>query len=127
MSKHAAANKVVLVDSEQEKNERTLDKESILKNEPNAMSLAKTKVVYSRRGEEEDTLIVRDLYSGTRFHRFGVKGIAQLERIFYAIIELMYEHRTMLLKRMRYDGDTLLILLDGLSDEDHDGISSAPR
>ena len=56
-------------------------KASILNNEPKATSIGKTKVAYSRNGEE-DTLIVRDLYSGTRFDRFGVKGIAQLERVF---------------------------------------------
>ena len=100
----------------------TRDKASILENEPNAMSLSKTKVAYSRSGEEEDTLIVRDMYRGTRFDRFGVKGIAQLERVFYAIIGLMNEHRTMLLKRMRYGGDALWNLLDGLSDEDREGM-----
>ena len=100
----------------------TRDKASILEKEPNAMSLSKTKVAYSRSGEEEDTLIVRDMYRGTRFDRFGVKGIAQLERVFYAIIGLMNEHRTMLLKRMRYGGDALWNLLDGLSDEDREGM-----
>ena len=103
----------------------TRDKASILENEPNAMSLSKTKVAYSRSGEEEDTLIVRDMYKGTRFDRFGVKGIAQLERVFYAIIGLMNEHRTMLLKRMRYGGDALWNLLDGLSDEDREGMRHA--
>ena len=98
------------------------EKASILDNESNAMSLGKTKVAYSRSGEEEDTLIVRDLYSGTRFDRFGVKGIAQLEWVFYQIIGTLFRHRTLLFSRMRYDGDKLLILLDGLSDEDHDGI-----
>ena len=103
----------------------TRDKASILEKEPNAMSLSKTKVAYSRSGEEEDTLIVRDMYRGTRFDRFGVKGIAQLERVFYAIIGLMNEHRTMLLKRMRYGGDALWNLLDGLSDEDREGMRHA--
>ena len=98
------------------------EKANILDNESNAMSLGKTKVAYSRSGEEEDTLIVRDLYSGTRFDRFGVKGIAQLEWVFYQIIGTLFRHRTLLFSRMRYDGDKLLILLDGLSDEDHDGI-----
>ena len=101
------------------------EKASILDNESNAMSLGKTKVAYSRSGEEEDTLIVRDLYSGTRFDRFGVKGTAQLERVFYAIVALVYDNRKTLLKRMRYGGDALRNLLDGLSKDDLDRMSTA--
>ena len=101
------------------------EKASILDNESNAMSLGKTKVAYSRSGEEEDTLIVRDLYSGTRFDRFGVKGTAQLERVFYAIVALVHGNRKTLLKRMRYGGDALRNLLDGLSKDDLDRMSTA--
>ena len=101
------------------------EKASILDNESNAMSLGKTKVAYSRSGEEEDTLIVRDLYSGTRFDRFGVKGSAQLERVFYAIVALVHGNRKTLLKRMRYGGDSLRNLLDGLSKDDLDRMSTA--
>ena len=101
------------------------EKANILDNESNAMSLGKTKVAYSRSGEEEDTLIVRDLYSGTRFDRFGVKGSAQLERVFYAIVALVHGNRKTLLKRMRYGGDSLRNLLDGLSKDDLDRMSTA--
>ena len=101
------------------------EKVNILDNESNAMSLGKTKVAYSRSGEEEDTLIVRDLHSGTRFDRFGVKGTAQLERVFYAILDLVLDNRKTLLKRMRYGGDALRNLLDGLSNDDFDGMSTA--
>ena len=101
------------------------EKASILDNESNAMSLGKTKVAYSRSGEEEDTLIVRDLYSGTRFDRFGVKGSAQLEHVFYAIVALVHGNRKTLLKRMRYGGDSLRNLLDGLSKDDLDRMSTA--
>ena len=81
--------------------------------------------MHIRRGEEEDTLIVRDFYSGTRFDRFGVKGIAQLKRVFYAIIGTLSEHRTTLLKRMRFGGDAFRNLLDGLNNEDREGMSRA--
>ena len=101
------------------------EKANILDNEPNAMSLGKTKVAYSRNGEEKDTLIVRDLYSRTRFDRFGVKGIAQLQRVFYAILALMQDNRKTLLKQMRYGGDALHSLLDGLSNNDLEGMSRA--
>lgn len=100
-------------------------KKDILENEANATSLAKTKVAYSRRGEEEDTLVVRDLYNATRFDRFGVKGVDQLERVFYIILDALNEHRTTLLKRMRFGGDALRDLLDGLSDSDRDGMRAA--
>ena len=76
MSKRAA---MIAVEDAQRKKVKKQNKNEILGNEANARSLAKTKVVYSRRGEEEDTLIVRDLYTGTRFDRFGVKGDDQLD------------------------------------------------
>lgn len=126
MSKRAAAAAAATKEvGGSEQGKKALDKVDILENEANAISLAKTKVAYSRCGEGEDTLIVRDMYSGTRFDRFGVKGIARLERIFYTILATLSEHRTTLLKRMRYGGDALRNLLDGLSDEDRDGMSSA--
>ena len=120
MSKQAA------VTMQEKSNDQVKDeKANILDNESNAMSLGKTKVAYSRSGEEEDTLIVRDLYSGTRFDRFGVKGTAQLERVFYAIVALVHDNRKTLLKRMRYGGDALRNLLDGLSKDDLDRMSTA--
>ena len=119
MSKEAA-----IVTKEMSNEQVKDEKANILDNELNAMSLGKTKVAYSRNGEK-DTLIVRDLYSGTRFDRFGVKGIAQLERVFYAILALMQDNRKTLLKRMRYGGDALHSLLDGLSNDDLDGMSTA--
>ena len=96
------------------------EKKRILENEANARSLSKTKVMYSRRGDEEDTFIVRDLHPGTNFDRFGFKGVEQLERICFVILSVLSEHRTMLLKRMRFGGDTLRDLLDGLSDIDRE-------
>ena len=125
MTKRAVAASLKKMDNEQDKNEKMLDKASILENESNAKSLGRTKVVYSRRGEEKDTLIVRDMYGDTCFDRFGVKGVTQLERVFYAIISVLSEHRTMLLKRMRYGGDALWNLLDGLSDNDRDEMKNA--
>ena len=120
MSKQAA------IATKEKNNEQVKDeKMTILDNEPNAISLGKTKVAYSRNGEEEDTLIIRELYSGTRFDRFGVKGIAQLERVFYAIVALVHGNRKTLQKQMRYGGDALRNLLDGLSEDDLDRMSTA--
>lgn len=126
MSKRAAATDVNEMDGvAQCKLAKTRNKASILENEANAMSLAKTKVVYSRRGEEKDTLVVRDLFPRARFDRFGIKGIDQLKRIFYIILGTASEHRTTLLKRMRYGGDAFRSLLDGLSNDDREGMRTA--
>ena len=79
-------------------------KNEILENEANARSLAKMKVVYSRRGEEDDTLVVRDLYNGARFDRFGMNGDDQLKQIFYVILDVLSKNRSTLLKQMRFGG-----------------------
>ena len=44
MTKRAVAASLKKMDNEQDKNEKTLDKASILENEPNAKSLGRTKV-----------------------------------------------------------------------------------
>ena len=124
-SKLIMSTQTVVAMKEKSKDQVKDEKAYILDNESNARSLGKTKVAYSRSGEEEDTLIVRDLYSGSRFDRFGVKGTAQLERVFYAILDLVLDNRKTLLKRMRYGGDALRNLLDGLSNDDLDGMSTA--
>ena len=123
MSKRTASNENAMVDGHSKKVKQ--DKTSILENEANARSLAKNKLTYSRRGEEDDTLIIRDLYTYARFDHFGVKGIDQLEQIFHVILGMLSENRTTLLKRMRFGGDALRELLDGLSDEDQDGMRAA--
>ena len=139
MSKRTASNENAMVDghSKKVKQDKTSileneankevkqEKASILENEANARSLAKNKVTYSRRGEEDDTLIIRDLYTYARFDHFGVKGIDQLEQIFHVILGMLSENRTTLLTRMRFGGDALRELLDGLSDEDQDGMRAA--
>ena len=101
-------------------------KDEILKQEANAISLGKSKVVYSRRGEEDDTLIVRDLGERTAFDHFGVKGLADLERLFYAMLGAMNAQRTVLEERARFgDGKELRKLFDGMSDDDREMMQSA--
>ena len=96
----------------------------ILKNEANAKRLSKTKVVYSRRGEEEDTLIFRDLYPHTVFDHFGIKGIDELKWAFFFILGTMSEHQTTLFDG-RDDRDDLHNLLEGLDNEDQDEMRGA--
>ena len=107
-------------------NESLSAKDAILKNEVNARSLGKTIVAYSRRGEEDDTLIVRDLSKRTTFDHFGVKGLADLERLFYTILGVLNAQRAELVKRARFgEGDDLRKLLDGISDDDREKMQYA--
>ena len=99
-------------------------KKHILDNNPNARSLSKTQVVYSRHGDKDDTLIIRDLHPGVKFDRFGVKGVDQIERVCFVILSVLSEHRTTILKRMRFGGDALRNLLDGLSETDREDMRS---
>ena len=101
------------------------EKEEILKNEVNARSLGNTKVAYSRRGEEDDTLVLRDLYEHTTFDRFGVKGVQEIEWIYYAILNVLKEQRVSLVKGMRFGDGVLCKLLDGLSEHDLEGMRAA--
>ena len=50
-----------------------------LEGETNAKRLSRSKVTYSRRGDETDTFIIRDLYPSAQFDRLGIKGIEQLK------------------------------------------------
>ena len=92
----------------------TSEKEKLLKKEANARSPGKTKVAYSGRGEEDDTLVLHDLCERTRF---GVKGVQEIERIYYVMLNELKEKREYLVKGMRFGGDTRLCeMLDGLSE-----------
>ena len=77
-------------------------KSVILRNEPHAISLANYTVAYSRKGEEEDTLIIRELSNRSSFDHFGVKGVVELERLFYSILGLLNSHLEVLAKRARF-------------------------
>lgn len=101
-------------------------KKLILKNEAHAIALTKQVVAYSRRGEEEDTLIIRDLSNRSAFDHFGVKGIANLERLFFTTLGLMNEHCAVLAKRARYgEGEDLRQLFCGLNDDDREKMRCA--
>ena len=98
--------------------------DEILKNEANAKRLSKIRVVYSRSGEEEDTLVFRDLYPCTVFDHFGIKGIDEIKWAFFFILGTMSEHQTTLLDG-RDDRDDLHNLLEGLDNEDQDEMRAA--
>ena len=101
-------------------------KDIILKNEPHAIALAKWLVAYSRRGEEEDTLILRELSNRSSFDHFGVKGIAELKRLFYTSLGLLHEQLVALTKRARFgEGEDLRQLFEGISDDDREEMRCA--
>ena len=58
--------------------EATKRKQQLLKSKASPKCLSKYKVVYLR-DNEEDALIVRDVFSETMDYRFGVKGQANAE------------------------------------------------
>ena len=97
------------------------EKQHFLDCKLNARSLSKTQVVYSR---DDDSIIIRDLYPDTKFHRFGIHGVNQLEQVFYQILSELSAHREDLLKNMRYGGERLRTLLDGLSETDREDMRS---
>ena len=97
------------------------DKQHFLDCKLNARSLSKTQVVYSR---DDDSIIIRDLYPNTKFHRFGIHGVNQLEQAFFQILNELDVHREDLLKNMRYCGERLRTLLDGISEADREDMRS---
>ena len=99
--------------------------EDILKGEANAKCLSKSKVVYNRRGDEEDTLVFRELYPSAKFDRFGVKGIDKLKWIFYFLLGIMSKHQEKIMDDE--DRSRLDILFSRLNQEDRDEMKKAMR
>ena len=90
-----------------------------LEGEANAKKLSRSKVMCSRRGDEADTFIIRDLYPSAQFDRFGIKGIEKLKWTFYRILSIMNEKQSVLMDGTVGIGG-LSKLLDSLDQEDRD-------
>ena len=101
----------------------TKEMDDILKGETNAKCLSKSKVVYNRRGDEEDTLVFRELYPSAKFDRFGVKGIDKLKWIFYFVLGIMSKHQ----EKIKDDEDRsrLDTLFSRLNQQDRDEMKKA--
>ena len=91
----------------------------------NAKCLSKSKVVYNRRGDEDDTLVFRELYPSATFDRFGVKGIEKLKWIFYFLLGIISEQQEKIKKDE--DRSRLDVLFSGLNQEDRDEMKKAMR
>ena len=105
----------------------TKEMDDILKGETNAKCLSKSKVVYNRRGDEEDTLVFRELYPSAKFDRFGVKGIEKLKWIFYFLLGIMSEQQDKIAKKKDADRSGLDTLFSRLKQEDRDEMKKAMR
>ena len=103
----------------------TKEMDDILKGETNAKCLSKSKVVYNRRGDEDDTLVFRELYPSATFDRFGVKGIEKLKWIFYFLLGIISEQQEKIKKDE--DRSRLDALFSGLNQEDRDEMKKALR
>ena len=103
----------------------TKEMDDILKGEANAKCLSKSKVCYNRRGDEDDTLVFRELYPDATFDRFGVKGIEKLKWMFYFLLFIMSEKQ----EKIKDDEDRsrLAILFSRLNQEDRDEMKKAMR
>ena len=101
----------------------TKEMEDILKGEANAKCLSKSKVCYNRRGDEDDTLVFRELYPDTKFDLFGVKGIEKLKWMFYFLLGIMSEQQ----EKIKNDEDRSLldVLFSRLDQEDRDEMKKA--
>ena len=105
----------------------TKEMDDILKGETNAKCLSKSKVVYNRRGDEDDTLVFRELYPSATFDRFGVKGIEKLKWIFYFLLGIMSEQQEKIAKKKDEDRSKLDALFSRLKQEDRDEMKKAMR
>ena len=66
-------------------------------------SLSKTIVVYAREGMDcDESVIIRDVYPDTKFSGFGVAGTINIEKVFAAIIRLIFEKKDKLLQSCKY-------------------------
>ena len=103
----------------------TKEMDDILKGETNAKCLSKSKVCYNRRGDEDDTLVFRELYPSATFDRFGVKGIEKLKWIFYFLLGIISEQQEKIKKDE--DRSRLDALFSRLNQEDRDEMNKALR
>lgn len=94
-------------------------KRKLLNEKVNAFSLSHTKVAYSREGEADDTLVVRDVSKSTTFTSFGVLDVDNIADLFFAILAILRAHRNEILPALTVrHREAMESVLDGLSDDD---------
>ena len=93
-------------------------KKKIKEEKPNYSSLARNKVAFSRVKDPNDTLVLRDISSKTVYDHFGVKGQADIEAVFYAILAILKSYAAEILPNLQFDQKLLNDLLAKMSRED---------
>ena len=79
------------------------DKTFYMKKE-NAYSLGKFKVVYSREGDEADTIIIRNLYAEAKENQslFGLKGVHNISKLFLSLIAICHDNKKWIKKGAQF-------------------------
>ena len=74
-------------------------------------SLSNSLIVYGREGMDcDESVVVRDVYPDTKFSGFGVAGTVNIEKVFIAIIRLIFEQKDKLLQSCKYGQKEILKL-----------------
>ena len=82
----------------------TRSREDIEREEPFAKCIGTNFIVYARRPDISDTLIIRDTARTGTFTAFGVKGLATIKSMFQVVIKLVEDNQH-LLDGARFDLD----------------------
>ena len=80
--------------------------------------ISKTKVAYSRPGDNDTSLVIRDRDPNVRNNLFGTKGRQELEALYYALLGMLKFHRDDIVQNSKFDQSALDHLLTSLVSED---------
>ena len=74
-------------------------------------SLSNSLIVYGREGVDcDESVVIRDVYPNTKFSGFGVAGTVNIEKVFIAMIRLIFEQKDKLLQSCKYGQKEILEL-----------------
>ena len=79
---------------------------------PYTKYLSKSRCVYAREKDPEESLIIRDEYVGTIFKVFGICGVDKIEAVFDVLWKMLYTHKEEFVKNCKYAKHQLLELTD---------------
>ena len=97
--------------------EKTVKRKCLLR-ERDAYSLSERKIVYAASSDDGDVnFIIRSTDDGN-FKAFGLSGVRNVVRAFYAILSMLEENRDTFVNNSLYGAKSLITLLDSISDED---------
>lgn len=92
-------------------------KQELINQNTHSQSLSKNVVVYARKPDDADTIVIRDLIS-IKFNVFGMKGVKNIEHLFHGIVTLLLLNRENVLIGLKYGADDRLKeFLDSVEDK----------